>query len=87
MFALAWSPDGSALASGSSVREGTTLTGEVRVWDAVTSQLMYLYQGHAHPVLAVGWSPDGKLIASSDGKLVDRSGKSSDGNVNVWSVA
>jgi len=87
VFALAWSPDGSALASGSSVREGTTLTGEVRVWDAVTSQLMYLYQGHAHPVLAVGWSPDGKLIASSDGKLVDRSGKSSDGNVNVWSVA
>lgn len=87
VFALAWSPDGTTLASGSSVHQGTTITGEVQVWDAATSQLIYLYQGHAHPVLAIAWSPDGKMIASSDGKLVDRSGQSSDGNVKVWSVA
>ncbi len=55
--AVAWSPDGKRIASGS--HDNT-----VQVWDATDGSHVFTYRGHSHPVFAVAWSPDGKRIAS-----------------------
>lgn len=54
---LAWSPDGSKVASGG---EDTT----VQIWNAKDGKLLYTYRAHTGNVLALVWSPDGNTIAS-----------------------
>src|SRR6185503_16662776 len=55
--ALALSPDGRFLVSGS---EDVTL----KIWDTATGNVLRTLSGHEKPVLAAAISPDGKLIAS-----------------------
>ncbi len=57
VIAVAWSPDGKHIASGSG-------DGIVQVWDAVDGGHKFTYDGHSSPVYAVAWSPDGQRIAS-----------------------
>ena len=61
-LSVAWSPDGTRIASGS-------IDWTVQVWDARTGNNLLTYHGHAASVYSVAWSPDGKRIASgsSDG--------------------
>ncbi len=56
--AIAWSPDGTKIASASYDRT-------VQVWDARTATLRFAYHGHSDHVWAVAWSPDGTRIASA----------------------
>jgi serine/threonine protein kinase len=56
--AVAWSPDGRRIASGSSDET-------VQVWDATNGSNIYTYSGHSNLVEAVAWSPDSKRIASA----------------------
>jgi len=63
--AMAWSPDGKLLASGSA-------DAAVQVWDAHTGKTLLTYKGHAGIVEAVAWSPDGKLLASAS---ADKTGR------------
>ncbi|OQV00791.1 WD domain-containing protein [Cladophialophora immunda] len=56
--AVAFSPDGSLLASGSDDRT-------VRLWDAATGQQRQTLEGHTNRVCAVAFSPDGSILASS----------------------
>ena len=62
---LAWSPDGSTLASGSADHT-------VRLWDAASSgRELHKLEGHSDWVRSVAWSPDGRTLASgSDDKTV-----------------
>ncbi len=55
--ALAWSPDGTRIASGS---DDTT----VQVWDATDGRNVVTYPEHTAPVTALAWLPDGTGIAS-----------------------
>ena len=55
--ALAWSPDGKRIASGSTDKT-------VQVWDAASGNHAYVYQKHTGTVFVVEWSPDGSYIAS-----------------------
>ena len=67
---LAWSPDGSLLASAAG--GGTDLG--IRLWSP-DGQLVRTLKGHKAPVLSLTWSPDGKLLASG----------SADQTVRLWS--
>ena len=57
VYAVAWSPDGKRMASGS--RDTT-----VQVWDVATGGNVYTYPGHHDNADTVAWSPDGRRIAS-----------------------
>ena len=56
--AVAYSPDGRLLATGSSDHV-------VRLWEAATVKEVAAFQGHSDYVASVAFSPDGKLLASA----------------------
>jgi RNA polymerase sigma factor (sigma-70 family) len=57
IFALAYSPDGKTLASG-------TGSGVIRLWDATTGKERLLLQPQAGQIHSLAFSPDGKKLAS-----------------------
>jgi eukaryotic-like serine/threonine-protein kinase len=57
VYAVAWSPDGRRIASGS--QDHT-----VQVWDAQSGKTLLIYRGHTDFVNAVAWSPDSQAIVS-----------------------
>ena len=57
---VAFSPDGTRLASGSSDKT-------IRLWDAATGEELATLRGHEEGVLSVAFSPDGTRLASASG--------------------
>ena len=54
---VAWSPDGSRVASGSD-------DNTIKIWDVATGFLVQNFTGHSQDVTSVAWSPDGSRVAS-----------------------
>jgi WD40 repeat protein len=53
--AVAWSPDGKDVVSGS-------LDKTVQVWSATTGKTRLIYRGHTDAIVAVAWSPDSRYM-------------------------
>jgi WD40 repeat protein len=75
---VAWSPDGTQIASGSG--DNTIEDNTIKLWNAGTFECQSTLRGHSDIVRAVSWSPDGTMLASgSDDKTIKlwdtRSGK------------
>ncbi|MEK6262014.1 MAG: TIR domain-containing protein [Planctomycetota bacterium] len=64
---IAYSPDGKRLASPSEDRT-------IRIWDAVTGEVVRTLGGHTDSIFSVAWSPEGRRIASA----------SADETVKLW---
>ncbi len=71
---LAYSPDGSLLASGNG-RQAEEYT--VRLWDAETGALRRSLSGHRNGIIAAAFDPEGRRLATGD----------DDGVVLIWDVA
>ncbi len=61
VYALAFSPDGNRLASGSADRT-------IRLWEPASGKEIAVLLGHEKPVEWLSYSPDGLRICSSDGQ-------------------
>lgn len=59
IWSIAWSPDGSLLATGGG-------DGNIFVWNASTGRRMQALRGHHSTVVALDWSTDGKQLVSGD---------------------
>jgi RNA polymerase sigma factor (sigma-70 family) len=64
---VAFAPDGKTLAIGSGVREDNT-PGSVILWDTTTGKQRTTLKGHVGMVCCVGFTPDGKTLASADSR-------------------
>jgi len=71
---VAYSPDGSLIATGLGQIFGTT--GAVKVWGAQTGGLLYTLEGHTSGVNSVAFDPSGKYLASG----------AEDNTIILWSI-
>ena len=58
IWAVAFSPDGTTLASGGAERL-------VRMWDVETGRLLRSLRGHTHDIRAIVFTPDGQTLATA----------------------
>lgn len=88
VYSLAFSPDNKILASGSFVQvgeNGSEHSGEIRLWNVATRELMGApLLGHSSLVQSLAFSPDGRTLASGNGRYFPVGLEAS---IILWDVA
>jgi WD40 repeat protein len=85
--ALAFSPDGKALATGSGVLNKATnlyTAGEVKMWNVATGKELSTFQGHNWNISCLAFSPDGRTLATATLENVNQPGQAPE--IKLWSV-
>ncbi len=75
VYCVAFSPDGSILASAS-------FDGTVRLWEVPSERLLHVLTGHTNTVHSVSFSPDGRTLASGGWESTIRLWDPSSGKLN-----
>jgi WD40 repeat protein len=79
--AVEFAPDGRHLAVGD-------YAGQVTLWDTQTGEKTATFDKHNHPVLCLGFSPDGKLLAAGGGdEAAPTWSQLLNGELRLWNVA
>jgi len=71
---IAWSPDGTILASPSQDKT-------IRLWDAGTGACLRILEGHHEGVHVVAFAPDGRMLASGGGDFPPK-----DASIRLWNI-
>jgi hypothetical protein len=74
VFEIAFSPDGTRLASCGGAGYNASTRGKVCLWDALRGEKLQEISGHTKPVFSVAFSPCGRHLASAGG----------DQTVRIW---
>jgi WD40 repeat protein len=83
VWGIAFSPDGKLLAAAMGYQTASAeRTGQVRVWDTQTWQVVHRFHGHVASAYTLCFSPDGKRLASVAGLW----GSKTPGEVKLWDV-
>jgi WD40 repeat protein/tRNA A-37 threonylcarbamoyl transferase component Bud32 len=77
VYAVAFSPDGTRLASAGGASASQAGPSPIYLWDTRTRKQVRVLEGHTASVVGVAFSPDGKHLASA----------SDDDTVRVWDVS
>ena len=67
VWALAFTPDGKALAGGIGGLRNSNFYGEVDVWNPQTGQGIRSFKGHPNPIMSLAFSHNGHVLASASG--------------------
>ena len=78
VFAVAFSPDGKTLASGSFDKA-------IKLWDVATGKEIRTLAGHTKEVVSIAFSPDGKRLASAGNPFFGNA-EPAPGEVKTWDI-
>ncbi len=76
---VAFSPNGSTIASGSKDKT-------MKLWDVATGELKATFEGHTDGINSVAFSPDGLMLASGGGLWAKMWKDADDKTVRLWDV-
>ena len=86
-FSVAFSPDGTTLASGTLTYTAGFYDSNVWLWDVSSRQIMTVLEGYTGVAQAVAFSPDGNVLASGGGALPSPGNlDGGPGTLKLWNV-